>query len=100
MSEFGGGSLMKMMGDPFKDDPFFNRGMGGGSDIFDRAEKMMSNMHRNMGSVGFDDNAPLQKGHFYKQTYHKRGDDVYQTKAHGAIGGSDKLVDRHQIYEN
>ena len=58
MSGFGGGSLMKMMGDPFKDDPFFNRGMGGGSDIFDRAEKMMTGMHRGMGS-GFDDNAPL-----------------------------------------
>lgn len=48
---FGGGSLMKMMGDPFKDDPFFN---GGGADMFGRAEKMMAEMHR-----GFDENAPI-----------------------------------------
>ena len=35
-----------------------------------------------------------------KQTYHKIGDDVYQTKAHGAIGGGNKIVDRQQLYEN
>ena len=32
---FGGGSLMKAFGDPFKDDPFFNRG---GGDMFARAD--------------------------------------------------------------
>ena len=70
---FGGaGSLMKAFGDPFKDDPFFNRG---GSDIFARADQMMKEMHQ-----GFDSDiggSGLAKGHFIKQTYHKRGDDVY-----------------------
>ena len=61
MKGFGGGSLMKMMGDPFKDDPFFNRGPGFGGDMFERADKMMAEMHR-----GFDEGAPLAKGHFYK----------------------------------
>jgi hypothetical protein len=26
--------------------------------------------------------------------------ETYQTKAHGVIGGGNRLVDRHQIYEN
>lgn len=94
MKGFGGGSLMKMMGDPFKDDPFFNRGPGFG-DMFERADKMMAEMNR-----GFDEGAPLAKGHFYKQTYHQKGNDVYQTKAHGAIGGGNKIVDRQQMFEN
>ena len=35
-----------------------------------------------------------------KQTYHKRGDDVYQTRAQGAFGGGNRVVDRHQMFEN
>ena len=59
---------------------------------------MMKEMHR-----GFDSDiggSGLQKGHFIKQTYHKKGDDVYQTRAHGAIGEGNKIVDRQQMYEN
>ena len=38
---FGGGSLLKAFGDPFKDDPFFNRGP---DEMFGRMDKMMKNM--------------------------------------------------------
>ena len=84
------------MSDPFKNDPFFNGSGKGG--MFDRADKMMeqmrTNMDRDFGS------SEIGQGHFIKQTYHKKGDEVYQTKAHGAIGGGNRLVERKQMYEN
>jgi hypothetical protein len=48
MKNFGGG-----MRDPFKDDPFFNRGFG--------AENMMESMRS-----GMDLGSGLQNGHFIK----------------------------------
>ena len=42
----------------------------------------------------------ISQGHFVKQTYHKKGDEVYQTKAHGAIGDGNRIVERQQMYEN
>ena len=44
---FGGG--MMSMGDPFKDDPFFNgKGSGMGMIGFDGMDKMMSNISKGM----------------------------------------------------
>ena len=68
------------MSDPFKNDSFF----GGG--LFDRANDMMKGM--------MDFGSKIEKGQFMKKTYHQIGDDIYQTKAHGAIGGGHKVVDR------
>lgn len=51
----------------------------------------------------------LGQGHFIKQTYKKQTtldkngrpvDEVYQTKAHGAIGNGNRVVDRQQMYHN
>ena len=41
-----------------------------------------------------DFGSDLQHGQFMKQTYHKKGDQVYQTKAHGAIEGGNRIVER------
>lgn len=52
---------------------------------------------------------PVGKGQFIKQTYHKKvttgpdgrpQNEIYSTKAHGALGGGNRLVDRQQMYEN
>ena len=82
------------MSDPFKNDPFFS---GGGSGMFGGADRMMEQMHVGMDR---DFRAEIGQGQFIKQTYHKKGDEVYQTKAHGAIGGGNRLVERQQMYEN
>ena len=63
-----------MAHDPFKNDPFFSDAgfgrMGGGEDIFARANQMMNEMRSGMPS---DDmmGKGLSNGHFVKQTMHK-----------------------------
>lgn len=98
------------MQDPFKNDPFFSGGAGGGfgdfGKVFENANKMMNNMRNEMGSnmnsnfqeismsnSGGNGNG-LHRGNFSKETYHKNGDHVYQTKARGAFDGGDRVVDR------
>lgn len=48
-------------------------------------------MKRGMGDMNA---GQLGKGQFIKQTYHRKGDEVYQTKAHGALGGGNRMVER------
>ena len=96
-----GGSLMGR--DMFKDDPFFSRGFGG--DMFERADKMFEDMRREMGAGMMDMPRPgqLGKGQFMQQSIKKQTkldqngkqvSEVYQTKAHGAVGGGNRIVDR------
>ena len=96
------------MSDPFSNDPFFS---DSGFGSFGRADDMMRKMEDNMRKQMADmpRASDLGQGQFMKQTVHtqmKIGKDgkpikeTYQTKAHGAIGGGNRLVDRQQIYEN
>jgi len=102
---FGGGFMS--MGDPFKDDPFFN-GKGGMGQMmgFGGIDKMMKEMRS-----GMLDNMPSGgNGHFQMQSYSnvtKMGPDgkpvseVYQTKTKGAHGPDGKrITERHQMYDN
>ena len=61
-----------------------------------RAERMMDNMrdHIERETNSLSGVPGLGKGQFIKQTYHRKGDQVYQTKAHGAIDGNDRIVER------
>lgn len=102
---FGGG--MMSMGDPFKDDPFFNGKGGGGMGMigFDGMDKMMSNMSKGMSM-------PTKggQGSFQMQSYSnttKMGpngkpiSEVYQTKTKGATGNDgNRIHERHQMYDN
>ena len=64
-------------------------------------DKMMNQMRADMArGMGDLDGGSLGQGQFIKETYHKKGDQVYQTKAHGTIGGGNRLVERQQMYEN
>jgi len=64
--------------------------------------EMGSNMHGNMSSnfqemsshMSSSGGNGLARGNFVKETYHKKGDHVYQTKARGAFDGGDRVVDR------
>ena len=56
---------------------------------------MRQEMQRGMGDMNMNFNGgSIGKGQFIKETYHKKGDEVYQTKAHGTIGGGPRLVER------
>lgn len=104
---FGGG--MMSMGDPFKDDPFFNGKGGSGMSMlggFDGMDRMMGDMRKEMSM-------PMGKGgqgSYQMQSYGnttKIGPDgrpvkeVYQTKTQGARGADGKHIsERHQMYDN
>ena len=81
-------------------------GFGDFGKVFENAHRMMDEMHKGMDnhfteiSMAGSGGNGLSRGQFVKQTYHKRGDDVYQTKATGAFGGGNRVVDRHQMFEN
>jgi hypothetical protein len=76
--------------DPLKNDPFF---LDNGGGIMERANKMIKAVSGDMRTAF--SNEPLRKGQFIKNTYHKKVvmdsnghpvEEVYQTKAKGAIG--------------
>ena len=92
--------MSNMMGkDPFANDPFFNNDFGSG--MFCRADEMMNKMRNQMSDM--PDPGSLGKGQFMMQStkiqtkMDKNGrpvNEVYQTKAHGANGGGNRIVDR------
>jgi len=59
---------------------------------------MNSNMNGNFQEISSHMSSSggngLARGNFVKETYHKNGDHVYQTKAKGAFDGGERVVDR------
>lgn len=100
--------MMTLLGfgkDVFDNDPFFSRG-----NPFEQMDKMMNKMRKEMlqpsdfGSFANGPGQRFQQETLVSSTKMLNGrpvEEKYATKAKGAIGhGGNRIVERHQMYEN
>ena len=99
-------------GDPFANDPFFSEPMGGMGMGFGNIDKMISKVQKNMQQSMMGGDGPSMRGmggngkfaqmqQITKTKADQYGNPItetYQTKAQGAIGGGNKITERHQMY--